>query len=179
MKRNDTKKIVLCAFYAAILFIQEQALSWLPNIQLTFLLIIVFGAVIGLKWGSLVVIVHVVADNLIWGSITPYIFIPMLMGQELALLLGYLTRNKPLWKVVIAGIFASIAYCLIFIPFQIIVFKVDFILYWLADLPFEALLVASTSLTLIWLYKPIKKLIIKQWFALGNSKEQNNELPLE
>lgn len=170
MKKNkDIKKIVLCAMYTAVLFLQELILSVIPNVQFTFLLVMIFGAVLGMKWGSFVVVVHTIADNILWGSLTVHTFIPMLIGLEFTLLLGCISKYKKPWIVVMNGIFASISYCLIFIPFQVFVLNVDFLVYLLSDIPFEIILIVSTIITLIWFYYPLKKLVQKQWDSVNNN----------
>jgi len=42
MKKMSVKRLVIISILTAILFVQEQILSFIPNIQLTFLLIILF-----------------------------------------------------------------------------------------------------------------------------------------
>lgn len=166
--KNFVKKLCLCSLYAVILFTQEQVLSFIPNVQFTFLIIIVVGSVLGLKWGSLIVIINVIMDNLFCGSFVPYVVIPMLIGEEITLLFGYLTRKSNLFIVIIFGVLASLIYCYMFIPFNAIFLKVNFLSYFLADILFEIILVISTILTLIWLYNPLKKVIFEQWSTLNN-----------
>lgn len=176
MKKNNlVKKITLCSMYAVILFLQEQVLSFIPNVQFSFLIVITIGAVIGLKWGSLVVLIHVIADNLIWGSVVPHVIIPMFIGWEITLLVGYLTRNAKQYLVIGCGILASLIYCWLFIPFNIIFLKVSFWPYFIADIPFEIILVISTVLTLLWLYVPLKKLLTQQW---DSTKDNPNDYEL-
>lgn len=169
MKRNNlTKKITLCSMYAVILFLQEQLLSFIPNVQFSFLIVIVLGATLGMKWGTLVVIIHVIADNLIWGSFVPYVVIPMFIGWEITLFLGFLTRKSKTFIVILFGVIASLLYCWAFIPFNVIFLKVNFMTYFMADIPFEIILIISTILTLTWLYEPLKKLVLEQWNTTKN-----------
>ncbi len=167
-KNNPIKKIILCTMYAIILFLQEQVLSFVPNFQFSFLIIITMGAVVGLKWGSLIVIFHVIVDNLIWGLVVPHLIIPMMIGYEITLLFGYLTRNAKLEIVIIFGILASLVYCWLFIPFNVIFLKIGFLTYLLADILFELILVISTIFTILWFYHPLKKLIEVQWESTFN-----------
>lgn len=174
MKKNNTvKKITLCAMYAVILFLQEQVLSFIPNVQFSFLIVITLGATVGLKWGTVIVIIHVIADNLLWGSFVPYVVIPMFMGWEVTLLAGYLTRKSKTFIVILFGILASLIYCWMFIPFNVLFLHVKLLPYVLADIPFEIILVISTIFTLLWLYEPLKKLIDSQWKATINDGDDN------
>lgn len=177
MKKNNTvKKITLCAMYAVILFLQEQVLSFIPNVQFSFLIVVTLGATVGLKWGTIIVIIHVIADNLLWGSFVPYVVIPMFMGWEVTLFFGYLTRNSKTFVVILFGVLASLIYCWLFIPFNVIFLHVKLLPYVLADIPFEIILVLSTIFTLLWLYQPLKKLITNQWQAtINNDNNQIND----
>ena len=71
---HKVKDITIIAVFAAILFIQEQALSFLPNIQLTVFLLVLYSKVFKL-WKVLVMIfIHVLLDNLFMGSFNIYYF---------------------------------------------------------------------------------------------------------
>ena len=74
------KEITLYSVLTSILFVQEQLLAFLPNVQLTFFLIILYSKVLKLRGSILIVVLHVILDNLLNGSFTPIIVIPMLLG---------------------------------------------------------------------------------------------------
>src|SRR5690554_2598343 len=76
---RNVKEITITAILSVILFIQEQALMLLPNIQLTILLIIVYARAIGIKRTIIIVIIHTMLDSLLWGFDIRY-FLPMLVG---------------------------------------------------------------------------------------------------
>ena len=59
--------ISLIALFAAVLFIQEELLTFIPNVQLTIFINIVFKKVWFLKT-TIITIIHVVLDNLVMGS---------------------------------------------------------------------------------------------------------------
>ena len=69
--KNKTKELTLLAMLTAILFVQETLLSAIPNIQLSVALIMIYGATLGIPKATLVMTVHVLLDNLIWGSLSP------------------------------------------------------------------------------------------------------------
>ena len=63
-----TKDITLIALLTTLLFVQEQALVFIPNVQLTVFLIVFYSKKLGFLRTSLIVAIHVVLDNLVMGS---------------------------------------------------------------------------------------------------------------
>ena len=139
----------------AILTTQEELLTVIPNVQFTFLLVIAYGATIGMLDGTLVVIVHVIIDNLIMNSFTPFIMIPMFIGLEIALLCGYLLKNKKEWLVAIFAGISGFIYCMVFWGSTVWFYSVEPIPYLISDIPFEAVLITCNIITVLFLYKPI------------------------
>ena len=74
------KNICLIALFAVILFVQEEALSFLPNIQLTVFLIIFYSKVMGFKRTSIIVIIYFLLDCAVMGSWHPLYISFQLMG---------------------------------------------------------------------------------------------------
>ena len=75
-----TRSITLIALFTALLFIQEQLLSFIPNIQLTFFLIILFSKKLKPIESILICFIYVILDNLALGN-SYFIFVPfMLLG---------------------------------------------------------------------------------------------------
>ena len=76
---NKIKEISLIGILAGILFVLEQALVFLPNIQLTVFLIILYSKKLGFKRSIIIIILYVLLDNLVIGSFniifTPFMFI--------------------------------------------------------------------------------------------------------
>ena len=68
---NKSKEIVVLALFAALLFVQEQVLTFLPNIQLTVFLLILYSKMLGMKKTLLIILIHVLLDNLVMGSMNP------------------------------------------------------------------------------------------------------------
>ena len=160
MKRFKVYDLVLVSLFSAILFVQEQIFSSLPNIQLTFFLIILFSKKLPIIHSILIILIHVILDSLFTSSFT-IIYTPFI-------LIGYLIiplTLKTIFKNIESNIglaFLSILYAFIYswlfiIPF-VGILKVDFISYLAADLIFEILLAASSFLTTIVLYNPLSKI---------------------
>ena len=153
------KMLCLISLFSAILFVQEEALTMVPNVQLTFLLVCVYSATIGLKYSSIIILVHVLLDNLFMNTFNLYCMVPQYIGLFIACLFGYLFRNKNEY---IQGIFSSLAaliYCILYLLVNIWFLDAKFIPYLIADIPFEIILMVSSFITIIFLYKPLVKVI--------------------
>ena len=89
------KRLVRIAIFAAVLFVQEYILSFIPNVQLTQCLIAVYYYTFGLFDTIIIIIIHVFLDNLIMGSFniiyTPAMFIGW---TTLPLLLHLFRKNQ-------------------------------------------------------------------------------------
>jgi len=154
------KDITIIAVLAVILFIQEQALSGLPNVQLTVMLIVVYTRSVGMKRTIIIVIIHTILDNLLWGFDLRHL-IPMLIGWTLIpLTLETIFKRikKPIGLAFLGIAYAFIYSWLMAIP-NILIDKSVFLSYLIADLPFEIILAASSFATTLWLYEPLKKLL--------------------
>ncbi len=164
MKKMSVKRLVIISILTAILFVQEQILSFIPNIQLTFLLIILYSKTFDFIESVLMITVHVILDNLLMGSfnltVVPFMYI------------GYLIipiTLKTIFRKVNSSIglaFLSILYALlyswVFIIPAILILEIPFWTYIIQDIPFEILLVTSSFLSVLWLYKPLKRVLDTQ-----------------
>ena len=75
-----TKDIALIAVLTGVLFVQEQLLSFIPNVQLTVFLLVIYSKKLGLVKTSIITIIHVLLDNMIMGSFN-ILYLPfMLVG---------------------------------------------------------------------------------------------------
>ncbi len=153
------KDIAIMVMLTAILFVQEELLTFIPNIQLTFMLIMLYGAVLGPKRASLIVLVHVLLDNLFMSSFIPTVILPMLIGHEITMLLGYLLRNKNIVILSIGITISSLIYAFLFFITTIYVYDINPLAYLLADIPFDIILIACNILCLILLFKPLRKIL--------------------
>ena len=117
------------AMLTAILFVQETLLSAIPNIQLSVALIMIYGATLGIPKATLVMTVHVLLDNLIWGSLSPVTVCPMWVGWFVVILIGWLLRKAPLPVIVIGAVIGSLCYCWSFALFHVLFLQVNFIAY--------------------------------------------------
>ena len=66
LKHSKTlKELTLMVVCASILFVQQISLSFIPNVQFSVLLIILYTKMLGFKKTSLIIVVHVAAINLL------------------------------------------------------------------------------------------------------------------
>lgn len=155
------KEITLYAVLSSILFVQEQLLAFLPNIQLTFFLIILYSKVLKLRGSILIVIVHVILDNLLNGSFTPIIVIPMLLGYiQIPLIINLILKNakKPL---ILASysVLATIIYSILFLITNWLILPINIVSYIIADIPFTLTLCISSFISILLLYNPLYKVL--------------------
>ena len=161
---TNVKELCFLALMAAVLFVQETLLSALPNIQLTVLLLMVYAATVGLSRAILVMTVHVLLDNLLWGSMSPVQISAMWIGWLFVLVIGYVLRNRSLAWNVAGSILGSVLYSLCFALFQCLFLQVSLVAYLVADILFEVLLCCSSAVTVTFLYQPAKTLL-KRFYA--------------
>lgn len=149
--------LVVMAIFTAIIFVVEQALSFIPNVQLTVFLFVLYTRLIGSKKTLFIVVVHTLLDNIYMGTLIWHLVIPMMMGWSLIpILLG--TVFKKVQGVVGLSIFAlgfGFIYGIMFIPFQAYVWGYDMWLYFIYDLPFEFAMGISGALSVAILYQPV------------------------
>ena len=155
----NVKKLCYIVVLTTILFVQEEVLTFIPSVQLTFFLIILYGATLGIGYGSIIVVIHVLLDNLYMSSFTIFTIGPMLIGYEITLICGYLLRNKSEWIIALASALCAIIYTALFIPVNIVIYNVDPLAYIVADIPFDIVLVCCNFICVILLYKPLRKLV--------------------
>ena len=161
MSKFKVIDIALIPIFAAILFAQEQILSFLPNIQLTVFLLILFAKKLGFIKTSIIIIIHVLLDNLFMGSFN-IICVPFMAIGWLIIPLTITTIMKKVENpllLAIASIFFALIYSWIFIIPNIIILNVNFWDYLMADFIFEIILAISSFISTLWLYKPCSKVI--------------------
>ena len=114
-------------------------------------------------------VVHTLADNLVYGSLMPMTLIPMLLGWSLIpILLNTVFKriNKTVY-LALFGFFYSYLYGFLYIPFTVYFTGADFISTLILDIPFSTILGISSFLSILWLYEPLYH------FVSNLIKEQN------
>lgn len=162
------RDLSLIAVLTTILFVQEQLLTFIPNVQLTVFLIVLYSKKLGFVKTSIITIIHVLLDNLFLGGINFYYTPAMLVGwliipTTLSTIFKNVHSNISL---AILGAIYSFIYCWIYIIPNVILFKFNYIDYLIADIPFEIILVVSSFVSILLLYNPISKIFTK--FNIGD-----------
>ncbi len=172
------RRLTLTAMLTCILFVQEELLMMIPNVQLTVLLIFLYGAVCGPGYGTVIVLIHVFLDNLVMGSMTPQVMIPMTIGWEITMLLGCFAEKikAKLWLKCVLSALGSLIYCWVFVVVNILFLQVDPIVYITADIPFEVIIAVCSIVTVMFIYEPIYKLLYKQWNKLKEEAVDKEEI---
>ena len=160
---SKTKEIVLIGLLTAILYTQEQLLTFLPNVQLTVFFIILYSKVLGLNKTILIIFIHVLLDNFFMGSFN-LIYVPfMFIGWSLIpiLLNSIFSKVNDSTHLACLSILFSLLYSWIYIIPNSIYYNLDPFVYFISDIPFEIILCISSFITTLWLYEPCIK-VLKQ-----------------
>jgi len=162
------KRMVLAAFYMVLIFVQEQAIWFLPNIQFTFMLILLGCQMFTLPEMLLIVSGYVLLDNMIMGSMNIFIVLPMYIGYVVYVLLIKLVfkKTKNVYYLGLVGVLGALIYSWMFIIPTSMLFGISIKAYLIADIVFEALLAGSTFLSIIWVYPLMYDLCKKNNYLL-------------
>lgn len=154
------KDVSIISIFAALLFVQEQLLSFLP-IQLTMLLIMLYSRVFKLNVSIIIVLIHVVLDNVYNGSFNLMYTPAMLIGWETVVVVTHYFLKKCKNRLVLAStsILFSIFYSFMFFLVSVLFFKADPIAYLLNDIWFTVILALSSFITILWLLLPLEKIL--------------------
>ena len=166
-RKNNNKitvrELCILAFMSVLLFIQEELFVFIPNFQFTFLLLAIYVSVFGFKKTSLIIFAHVLLDNIYMGSLTPIVMIPMWLGYMIYIGIIWLLKNKNIWLLTLGGILGAYIYCMLFLVTNAVFLEINVYLYWLADIPFEIMLISTIAFTMIYLYKPLRRKLSELW----------------
>ena len=159
--------MALIAMFAAILFIQEEALTFIPNVQLTVFLLVLYSKRLGFIKTVIIIVIHVFLDNLVMSSFslvwTPAMFIGWLL---IPIVICTIFRKVENFIVLaIAGAILSFTYCWCFVVPNYIVMHIKPLKYLASDILFELILATSSFVSILFLYIPCKQIFIK--FRIG------------
>lgn len=165
------KDIALVAVLTSILFVQEQLLTFLPNISFTIFLMFLYSKKLGFIKSSIIILIHVFLDNLLHSSFSIMYFPFMLLGYMVIPTVTSIFLKKVNAPLLLSlfGILFSFIYCFSFFIPNALFLEIDMLAYFISDIPFELLLAASSFLSILWLYKPCSNLIDKLY-----QKENSN-----
>lgn len=149
--------------FAAILLLQKELMSFIPNVSLTVFLIVLYSRVFGRRKTLFILLVYVLLDNMIMGNMGP-IYIPFqyVAWAVIPVLLTTVFRdvNDPLRLALLAALF-SFLYCWILVIPGCIVMNIGVKAYLAADISFEVILAVSGFVSVLLLYRPCYKVMIR------------------
>ncbi len=177
-QKHTIKDLTIIVVSASILFVQQLALSFIPNVQFSVLLVILYTKILGFKKTSLIIIIHVLAVNLLspMGPVVPTLIPAMFIAWMLIpILLSTLLKHvhSAIWLSVFGFVYGFI-YGWVFIPFTVWFLDVPFLPYLIWDIPFEIIMAISNMISILWLYDPLKKAFVQQ---LEHISESTKKMP--
>ena len=164
------KRLIFMAMCVSILFVQEQALTLIPNVQFTTLLIVLYASIFNFREVMVMIAIHVVLDNLYMNSFNP-IYTPAMLLAWWSIPVFYVTvlrKTKNEMVLAIFGLLYGFYYGWVFIPFRM--FEQGITIFWpylMLDIPFQIIMALSNFVTIYWLYKPLHDVIDVQMEVLG------------
>ena len=157
----SARELCVMALLTVILFAQEELLNFLPNINFTILLIVLYAKTFGFVRTGMIVTVYLLLDSIFMASLNPI----WTTGQWIAwmtiplLVCTVFKKTEDSLKLAFAGALGAFLYCWVMILPTMWVLHVPFVPYLIKDIPFELLLVASSFLGILLLYEPMRKLL--------------------
>lgn len=153
----DVKKITVLAFLVALTVSLEYALSFIPSVQVTTLLIVLMSTSFDRQSNLFAIFVYVTLDNILGGFTILYPF--MLFSWTIFMLfINYHKEKNELFLAISSLVFGLIHMLILAVP-SIIVYKLNLWAYLISDIPFTAVFMLVNFLTVMWLYQPLKKVI--------------------
>ncbi|HAX03622.1 MAG: hypothetical protein A2Y45_09115 [Tenericutes bacterium GWC2_34_14] len=172
------KDVALIAICSAILFVQQLALSVLPNIQFSTLLVVLYAKVLGFRRTSLIITIHVITYNVLspFGSVIPT-YLPFMYAAWMLIPIFLSTVFKKVdsaFGLAVIGFFFGFVYGWMFIPAAVFLTDAPFLAYLVMDIPFEIMMALSNFITIYWLFEPLKKVLSEQ-LARYEHKQKNGD----
>lgn len=176
---KQIKEIALIAILASVLYVQQLALFFIPNVQFSTLLIVLYTRLFGFKRTMFIIIIHIIVINLFtpFGPVMPIHLVSMFIGWSIipVVLTTVFRRANSALALAFLGLFFGSAYGMAFIPATVFVLNSPFLPYLIADIPFQVIMACANFITIMWLYDPLKKILIEQkkkYFSPGYNQMQ-------
>ena len=154
------KDIALLGILNAILYLVDQVLSFVPFLQLSMLLIILFSRKMGALKTSIIVIIYVILEYIGAGFNLLFFIFSVIGWLFVPLLTNFLFRKtKSVISIALQGVLFSFLYSWIHIIPSCIIIESSIIDYLSMDVFFEISLAISSFVSILLLYKPLEKVI--------------------
>ncbi len=169
------KRLIFMAMCITIVFVQEQILTIIPNVQFTTLLLVLYVSLFKWRESVAMIVIYVILDNLYMNSFNP-IYTPAMLLAWLTIPLLYYTvlgQTKSEVKLAVFGLLYGFYYGWVFIPFRMVELGItEFWPYLMLDIPFQIIMAVSNFITILWLYKPLYTTLNFEMDALGFNREK-------
>lgn len=154
------KDVALLGILNAILYLVDQVLSFVPFLQLSMLLIILFSRKMGALKTSIIVIIYVILEYIGAGFNLLFFIFSVIGWLFVPLLTNFLFRKtKSVISIALQGVLFSFLYSWIHIIPSCIIIESSIIDYLSMDVFFEISLAISSFVSILLLYKPLEKVI--------------------
>jgi hypothetical protein len=159
--RKSIFDIAIIAIFTGIVFAVEQVLAFIPNVQLTVFLLILYTRLLGGRKTFFIALLHTIMDNIYNGTLLAHMVIPMAMAWSfIPLTLSTIfKRFKSSFSLTIFAFVFGFVYGIIFIPFSVYTYGYKPWAYFMADVPFEFMMAISGALSVALLYQPVYLLL--------------------
>lgn len=147
---------------AALLFVSQTSLAWLPNVELVSLLLFLYTLVFG-RHVWLILYVFVALEGLLYGFglwWASYLYVWALLCQ-IVFLLARSGKPSSLSVSLVSGIFGMVFGLLCSIPYLISGGPGAALSWWLAGIPFDLLHGVSNFLLSMVLFSPLYRVFTK------------------
>ena len=162
---NTKNRLVLIAFLSALLIVSKEALSFLPNIELVTLLLILYTNLLGLKTSIYITFIFTTVQALIYPPhlwvITYYLIWPIL-----TIMTHFISKiSDEYHSYALLGAFFGLS----FGAFDSLILSFvygfhSFIPIWLRGIPWDLVHGFSNYITILLLYTPLKRTLEKLLF---------------
>lgn len=163
---SKVRDCAIIGIFAALLFVLQMALSFLPNIQLTVLLLFIYSKVLGTKKTLTIILIHVLLINLTWSTLNLIYTPSMFIGYSIIpIALNTIFKEvKNIYLLSALGLLFSLIYCWCFILPSILLTNISFTAYIIGDIYFELIMGVSSFVSILWLYERLLKVFTKIYF---------------
>lgn len=167
-KQANLRELIVLALFAALIFAAKVAMSWLPNMHLGAVLLILTALTFGWK-AMYTVIIYVVLEGLVYGFgiwWVSYLYIwPLLVVCVMPL------RKTRSWLLLsLLGAFHGYAFgALCAIPFAITGGIGAGISYWVAGIPYDLIHGTANLILCAILLRPLSQILDRLWFRFRSA----------
>jgi hypothetical protein len=153
-------KLIFITLFTSIIFVTEFALAFIPNVNLTFVLLAVLFQKIEIKYHLPFIVLYIFLQGLVWG--VGLYLIPMFIAfSGFGVATNLLKHKANMLQALFIGLYA-IAYSATFIPINVFILGLPLWGYIIADIPFTTVLIVNNFLTVVWLKPTLNRIKVPE-----------------